>query len=66
MRSAHHPRVGLRAAAVRLRGFSPDGGMNVVAGIARAELRADVVAIRTPERRDRGARTAWLRLIGGR
>ena len=30
-------------------GFSPDGGMSVVAEVAGRELKKDVVAIRTPE-----------------
>jgi hypothetical protein len=29
--------------------FSPDGGMDVVKGIARAELNSDVVALRTED-----------------
>lgn len=31
------------------RTFSPDGGLDVAAGVARHELHADIVALRTPE-----------------
>ena len=70
----HHPftasfckykAVGVLCIALALSGcktFSPDGGMDLVAGVAGQELRKDVLAVRTPDDAE-AARSVVARLL---
>jgi outer membrane protein TolC len=56
------PVFGIALALTGCQTFSPDGGMDVVAAIAGAELRQDVMAVRTPEQAE-VVRTTVARLL---